>query len=306
MERKFTESIMVDDWEVLGSDNEFVDIKSSHVTIPYNVYTLVTTSHTLECADDHLVFKAGMRHIAVRDLKVGDEIITESGIEKVISITDNGYQEKMYDLQVNSHTQSYYTNGILSHNTATAALYLLWYAMFNPDCNILVTSYKWDAVNEVMDRIRYAYEACPDWLRAGATTYSTKKIVFDNDSAITAQTINENTGRGLSITLLYCLDGATSVHVKDKETGEEKEISLEHLYTELNDDILDGFSSKPRLRIQFTDLTFIDIDEDVSLHINGVKTTVEHLLKGDMVLVGNEELEVDDIYLLTEDGDAII
>ncbi len=305
MERKFTESAISAEWEVL-SNGQFVDIMSSHKTIPYEAYEVKTENFSLTCADDHLLFKPGMRMVTAKSLKVGDLIITENGNEKVESVTPLGKKEVMYDIQVNDFSQSYYTNGILSHNTATAALYLLWYAMFNPDSSILVTSYKWDAVNEVMDRIRYAYEACPDWLRAGATTYSTKKIVFDNDSSITGQTINENTGRGLSITLLYCLDGGTTVHVKDKETGEEKEITLEQLYTELNDDILEGFSSKARLRIQFTDMTFIDIDEDESVHVNGIKTTIENIQQGDLLLVGNEELEVDDIYLLTADGDALI
>lgn len=305
MEKKFIESSIVDDWEVLTPDG-FVPIKSSHKTIEYVEYVVKTESYELYCADHHILFKSHNRAITAENLKVGDYILTEKGLDKVIHVQPTGQTKNMFDLQVDSFEQSYYTNGILSHNTATAALYLLWYAMFNSDKNILVTSYKWDAVNEVMDRIRYAYEELPDWLRPGATTYSTKKIVFDNDSSITAQTIGENTGRGLSISLLYCLDGGTTVTVKDIETDEVKDITLESLYTELEGYQLEGMSSKPRLRIQFTDMTFIDVDEDISLHINGIKTTIENIEKGDLILLGNEELAVDDIYMLDADGVAIL
>ena len=173
--------------------------------------------------------------------------------------------------------------------------------MFNPDKMVLVTSYKMDAVVEVLDRIRYAYETCPDHIRCGATTYSFKRIVFDNNSSIVGQTMTENTGRGMSISLLYCLDGETSVTVKDKETDEIKEISIGQLYTELNDDILLGFGQKAKLRIQFDDSTFIDVDEDESLIVDGVKTTIENIVKGDSVWIGNDELKVDEIYML--DGD---
>lgn len=305
MERKFTETTVVNDWEVLTPDG-YRPVMTTHKTVPYEEYLVKTQNYELRCADDHILFGHGMRQLFAKDLRVGMHILTETGPEPVIDVCPTGQEIEMYDLQVNSFDQAYYTDGILSHNTATAALYLLWYAMFNSDKNILVTSYKWDAVNEVMDRIRYAYECCPDFLRGGVTTYSSKKIVFDNNSSITAQTIGENTGRGLSISLLYCLDGGTIVTVKDKESGEIKDIALEALYTELEDDMLEGFSQKPRVRIQFADMTFIDVDEDVSVHVNGVKTTIEHICHGDNILVGNEELEVYEIYMLDADGNAII
>jgi hypothetical protein len=56
---------------------------------------------------------------------------------------------------------------------------------------------------EIMQRIRYAYELCPNHIRAGATSYNKGSIEFDNGSRIVSQTTTENTGRGMSITLLY-------------------------------------------------------------------------------------------------------
>jgi len=87
--------------------------------------------------------------------------------------------------------------------TATAAGYLLWYAMFNPDSTILIAAHKYAGAGEIMQRIRYAYELCPNHIRAGVTTYNKGSIEFENGSRIVAQATTENTGRGLSITLLY-------------------------------------------------------------------------------------------------------
>lgn len=304
MDKKFIESRTISDWEV-KTDDGWSDIMMTHQTIPYRKYLLETENFSMTCADMHIVFTPRYEEVYVEQLNVGDFIITENGNEKVTKCEFLGEVENMYDLEVNSFEQSYFSNGILSHNTATAALYLLWYAMFNPDKMVLVTSYKMDAVVEVLDRIRYAYETCPDHIRCGATTYSFKRIVFDNNSSIVGQTMTENTGRGMSISLLYCLDGGTKVTVKDKETDEIKTIDIEQLYTELEDDILLGIGSKPKLRILFTDDTFMDVDEDVSLIVDGVKTTIEHINHGDTVWLGDDELIVSEIYMLDIDGNVV-
>jgi len=88
--------------------------------------------------------------------------------------------------------------------STSAAGYLLWYGMFKPDSTILIAAHKYSGAQEIMQRIRYAYELCPDHIRAGVTSYNKGSIEFDNGSRIVAQATTENTGRGMSITLLYC------------------------------------------------------------------------------------------------------
>ena len=53
--------------------------------------------------------------------------------------------------------------------STSAAGYLLWYAMFVPDSTILIAAHKYLGAQEIMQRIRFAYEACPNHIRAGAT-----------------------------------------------------------------------------------------------------------------------------------------
>ncbi len=91
-----------------------------------------------------------------------------------------------------------------SGKTTCAAGYLLWYAMFHPDQTILVAAHKYTGAQEIMQRIRYGYELCPDFLRAGVVSYNKGSIEFDNGSRIVSATTTGNTGRGMSISLLYC------------------------------------------------------------------------------------------------------
>ena len=50
--------------------------------------------------------------------------------------------------------------------STSAAGYLLWMAMFHPDSTILIAAHKYTGSQEIMQRIRYAYELCPDHIRA--------------------------------------------------------------------------------------------------------------------------------------------
>ena len=110
------------------------------------------------------------------------------------------------DLIHNYHTYRFSINmlGRQMGKTTTAAGYLLWYAMFVPDSTILIAAHKYTGAQEIMQRIRYAYESCPDHIRCGVVSYNKGSIDFDNGSRIVSATTTETTGRGMSISLLYC------------------------------------------------------------------------------------------------------
>lgn len=121
-----------------------------------------------------------------------------------------------------------------SGKTTCASAYLLWYAMFHPDQTILVAAHKYTGAQEIMQRIRYAYEDCPDHIRCGVVSYNKGSIEFDNGSRIVSATTTGNTGRGMSISLLYCLDGdTTTVKIRNKNTLVEEELTLVNLYGRL-------------------------------------------------------------------------
>jgi len=135
--KKITKTTKVTDYEVLA-DEGFVDIEALHETIPYEVYHLILSDgKELKCADNHIVFKQnyseenfekdGLIEVFVKDLKIGDFICVDENKllseTEVIGLTNLGYEEIMYDLELKEGSnRRYYTNGILSHNTYLAKL----------------------------------------------------------------------------------------------------------------------------------------------------------------------------------------
>lgn len=87
--------------------------------------------------------------------------------------------------------------------TLTAAMYLLWYAMFNRDSTILIASKNQSHALEIAARIRFAYEQLPNWIKRGMKYYNRHNLELDNGSRIISEATTEKTGRGLSITKIY-------------------------------------------------------------------------------------------------------
>jgi hypothetical protein len=113
------------------------------------------------------------------------------------------YQVRLFDTY---HSYRFNINMLprQTGKTTCAAIYLTWFAMFNPDQTILIAAHKYTGAQEIMQRVRYVYECCPDYIRAGVTSYNKGSIEFENGSRIVSATTTDNTGRGMSISLLYC------------------------------------------------------------------------------------------------------
>lgn len=119
VERKFIDSIDISNLEI-ETDSGWQPISAIHKTVPYEVWQLQTSSgKTLRAADDHILFNQNNEQIFVKDLiENSSKIITVDGIETVTSICKLGHEENMFDITVDSDDHTYFTNGILSHNTA--------------------------------------------------------------------------------------------------------------------------------------------------------------------------------------------
>jgi hypothetical protein len=73
----------------------------------------------LQCSPDHIVLKrtiAGIEWTKVKDLVVGDFIVSRLGIRKVCSIEEIDEVERLCDLQV-AIAHSYFADNVLSHNS---------------------------------------------------------------------------------------------------------------------------------------------------------------------------------------------
>ena len=134
--KKITKTTKISDYEVL-TDEGFVDIEALHETIPYEVYHLkLSDGKELKCADNHIVFVTeydettfepiGLIEVFVKDLNIGSFVMVSDNDGKlieseVVEVTNLGYKEVMYDLELEEGSnRRYYTGGILSHNTYLA------------------------------------------------------------------------------------------------------------------------------------------------------------------------------------------
>jgi len=88
--------------------------------------------------------------------------------------------------------------------TTCAVGYLLWFTQFVPESQILIAAHKYEGAQDIMNRYRFGYENLPDFIRAGVYSYNRNTIEYDNGCRIQATTTTENTGRGKSLSLIYC------------------------------------------------------------------------------------------------------
>jgi len=116
-DRKFIETYKIHDYEVM-TDSGFQDIHAIGKTIKYETWEIKTENHSMKGADKHLVFDENFFTKYLEDVKIGDLIQTENGLEKVIYCKNIDNKQNMYDLELKYDTnRRFYTNGILSHNS---------------------------------------------------------------------------------------------------------------------------------------------------------------------------------------------
>lgn len=206
-------------------------VKRALRTVPYQVFDVQIGDKNLRCADEHILITANGDEVYARDLAIGDLIQTINGPLPVKHVIATNKYEAMYDLELDDDDHVYYTNGILSHNTATAAMFLLWKAMFVKDQTILIASKNQSHAMEIAARVRFAYEELPNWIKCGVKYYNRHRIEFDNGSRIICEATTEKTGRGLSVS---CVTGDSRVEIKDTVTGITKFVTMEELEKLLN------------------------------------------------------------------------
>lgn len=210
---RYKEEISMDDVKkfthIIDHDfkSDFGHVSKAFRTVPYEVWELKTETKSLYAADKHRIIKDDDSCVWIEDLKIGDIIKTNTGLEKVTKVRSLNIRTHMYCVQVKSddeYNHLYYTDGILSHNTETTVGYMLWKALFTPDYTILITANNYNQALEIMGRVRYSYENIPNHIKAGSDVYNKGSIEFDNGSRIVSRATTPNAGRGLSVSLLYC------------------------------------------------------------------------------------------------------
>jgi hypothetical protein len=200
---KIIQTYDVSDYEIM-TDDGWKDITHVHKTIPFDIWHLETDGGLfIDCADEHIVIDEFGNSVYVQDLNIGDKIKTINGIEKVKNVfkTDS-LPVNMYDVTVNSKNHTFYSNGILSHNTTTITIYALWLVCFQSDKRITIVANKEATAKEIFARIKMAYEQLPIYLKPPIKSWRKDGFNLGNDSAITVSTTSSSGPRGTTSNLL--------------------------------------------------------------------------------------------------------
>lgn len=216
--RKFIESLPVSNWEVY-TDSGYKNISHSSKTIEYDVYEVILDNNTIiKCADDHIFINKDSEQVFAKD-SLNQYLITTTGLSQVLSVKSLNYKESMYDLSVDSDAHTYFTNGVLSHNTTVATIILLHYALFNKEKRIALLANKGDAAREILDRIQIAFENLPKWMQSGVVLWNKGSIEFENGSRIIAASSSSSSIRGKSMSFVYideCVGKNSLIQVRNK------------------------------------------------------------------------------------------
>ena len=200
--KKILNSINVFGFKV-RTDAGYEKLTDLHITQPYRHYVLKTDGYELSCADNHIVFDKDYNEVFVKDLVLDDIIQTESGLQRVISLKQDNFKSSMFDATVNHQNHRFYTNGILSHNTISSAIFMLHKILFDNDKNIMIVANKGDTAVEIVDKIKSIYSLLPFFLKPGVKTWNQKSLTFENGCRIKTSARTKTPAIGFTIDVLY-------------------------------------------------------------------------------------------------------
>lgn len=208
---KIQESLDLEGYSV-STDSGYQPLTAIHITKPYDIWEVVTErGKSIKCADNHILFNSDFNQVYVKDLSIGDLVVTDSGTERVIKISTFNSRVQMFDATVNHTDHRYYTNGFLSHNTVTASIFNAWYLTFNTDKNTLLLANKSDTTKEIIDKAKVVIENLPFFMKPGIIKYDVMNVRCDNGCRLMGQSTTAKAGIGFTIHNLY-IDEFAHIH----------------------------------------------------------------------------------------------
>jgi hypothetical protein len=90
-----------------------------------------------------------------------------------------------------------------SGKSISSVIYLLWYALFQSEKNVVILANKGATAREMLSRITLALENLPFFLQPGCKALNKSSIEFSNNSKVIAAGTSASSIRGLSVNLLF-------------------------------------------------------------------------------------------------------
>ena len=204
IERKFVDSVELDDeWEI-ESDTGWVPITHIHKTIEYVEWIVETENEHLICADTHILFDENLNQIFVKDLLPSKSfVMTIDGPKLVKTVTQTNTSSNMFDVTVNSAEHRFYSGEFLSHNTTTTVAYLLWATIFQDSQSVAVLANKGSLARDILSKYQLAYENLPMWLQQGVVTWNKGNVELENGSKLLASSTSSSAIRGGAFNIVF-------------------------------------------------------------------------------------------------------
>lgn len=202
---KTTKEIDISEYRIkVLTDVGYQPISYIYNTKPFAIYKVILENgYSIECADKHMLFDENLDIIYADKLVENlSKIMTDRGPSMVKSVSVSKTKVSMCDVSVEHPYHRYYTNGILSHNSTTTAIFCLWSVLFRNDRNALILSKSGPAGQDLIKKIKDMYLYLPYHLKLGTLKWNQSEIAFDNNSTISTEAFSPTAGLGKTINFL--------------------------------------------------------------------------------------------------------
>lgn len=196
-----------DDLSLKTQNNKENKVLQIHRTKLFREYKLkLDNGYFLNAADNHIVYtKDGFKFI--KNLTLEDYVKTDIGFSKVKKVSKTFKWKYMCDFSLDGdHT--YYTNGIVSHNTTCTSAFFLWYMIFHNERNTFVVANKDSTAKEIVDKITEMLKGLPFFLKPGIIKKNDHNLKFDNGCYLHSAPTSKTPATGLTIHIMYIDEAA--------------------------------------------------------------------------------------------------
>lgn len=215
---KFTKILNASDYEIL-TPTGYKDINNVFVTVPYDMYKVsLEDGKEITVADRHRFIDENDEAQFALGLTTDHVLKTIDGKSRVKSIKKLKKQQVCYDLEVNDAIHHYYTNDIVSHNTATVAAYILHQLITREDITIAILANKEKSAKEILERIKMAYSMLPWFIKPGVMEWNKTNIVLSKGvrgNKVFAAACSTDSIRGQSASIVVIDEAAFIKHADE-------------------------------------------------------------------------------------------
>ena len=186
------------------ANSGFQSISHIYNTKPFEIYKItLENGYSIECADKHMLFDDSLNIIYADEIESGKSVLmTDKGPSIVKSVEINYTKVGMCDITVDHPDHRFYSNGILSHNSVTTAIFCLWSILFKNDRAGLILSKSGPAGRDLLKKIKDMFLYLPYHLKLGVYKWNQSEISFDNNSTIATEPFSPTAGLGKTINFL--------------------------------------------------------------------------------------------------------